>query len=93
MQANRFSEAQIIAILHEAEMEQVTIEALCRKHAIAEATFTQRVPGWRSKYGGMEPSDAARLKDRAREKARLKKLLAERDLEIEILKEINAKPW
>ncbi len=89
MKAGRFSEAQMIAILREAETGQGTIEALCRKHAIAEATFYR----WRSKYGGMERSDAARLKDLERENGRLKKLLAERDLEIEILKEINAKKW
>ncbi len=89
MKANRLSEAQVIAILREAETGQDTIEALCHKHGIAEATFYR----WRSKYGGMEPSDAARLKDLERENTRLKKLLAERDLEIEILKEVNAKKW
>jgi transposase-like protein len=93
MKANRFTEAQIIAILREAERGTDTIESICRKHAVGEATFTQRVPGWRSKYGGLEPSDAARLKDLERENARLKKLLAERDLEIEVMKEVNAKKW
>jgi putative transposase len=58
MKAGRFSEAQIISILRESEAGQNTIEALCRKHAIAEATFYR----WRSKNGGMEPSDAIRLK-------------------------------
>lgn len=89
MKANRFTEAQIITILREAETGQTTIEALCRKHAIAEATFYR----WRSKYGGMDASDAARLKELERENGRLKKLLAERDLEIEVMKEINAKKW
>lgn len=89
MKANRFTEAQIITILREAETGQTTIEALCRKHAIGEATFSR----WRSKYGGMDASDAARLKELERENARLKKLLAERDLEIEVMKEINAKKW
>jgi putative transposase len=89
MKASRFTDEQIITILREAEMGPATIEALCRKHMIAEATFYR----WRSKYGGLEPSDAARLKELERENARLKKLLAERDLEIEVMKEINAKKW
>ncbi len=89
MKAGRFTEAQIITILREAETGQTTIEALCRNHAIGEATFYR----WRSKYGGMDASDAVRLKELERENTRLKKLLAERDLEIEVMKEINAKKW
>ncbi len=89
MKASRFNNEQIIRILREGEAGTITIEALCRKHAIAEATFYR----WRSKYGGLEVSDAARLKELERENVRLKKLLAERDLEIEVMKEINAKKW
>ncbi len=89
MKASRFTDEHIIRILREAETGAQTIEAVCRKHTIAEATFYR----WRAKYGGLEPSDAARLKDLERENARLKKLLAERDLEIEVMKEINAKKW
>ncbi len=89
MKATRFTQAQIIALLREAETGQTTIEALCRKHAIGDATFYR----WRNKYGGMDASDAARLKELERENSRLKKLLAERDLEIEVMKEINAKTW
>lgn len=89
MKASRFTEAQIITILREAEAGQTTIEALCRKYAIGEATFYR----WRSKYGGVDASQAMRLKDLERENARLKKLLAERDLEIEVMKEVNAKKW
>jgi putative transposase len=87
MKAGRCTEAQIITILREAETGQLTIEALCRKHAIGEATFYR----WRTKYGGLEPSDAVRLKELARENARLNKVLAERDLEIEVMQEVNAK--
>jgi hypothetical protein len=87
MKAGRCTKAQIITMLREAETGQLTIEALCRKHAIGEATFYH----WRTKYGGLEPSDAVRLKDGARENARRKKLLAERDLEIEVMKDVNAK--
>ena len=89
MKASRFNNEQIISILREAEAETTTIEALCRKHTIAEATFYC----WRSRYGGLEVSDATRLNERERENAPLKKLLAERDLEIEVMKEINAKKW
>ena len=89
MKASRFTEAQLVTILREAETGQTTIEGLCRKHAIGEATFYR----WRGKYGGMDASDAARLKELERENTRLKKLLAERDLEIEVMKEINAKKW
>jgi transposase-like protein len=89
MKASRFTEAQIITILREAETGQTTIETVCRKHGVAEATFYR----WRAKYGGLEPSDAVRLKELERENARLKKLLAERDLEIEVMKEVNAKKW
>lgn len=68
MKARRFTEAQIITILREAETGTTTIEALCRKHAIAEATFSR----WRSKYGDLDVSEAARLKELERENARLK---------------------
>jgi putative transposase len=89
MQASRFSEVEIITILREAEVGTETVEQLCRKHGIAEATFYR----WRAKYGGLEPSHAVRLKELERENARLKKLLAERELELEVMKEVNAKKW
>lgn len=89
MKAGRCTEVQPITILRQAETGHLTIEALCRNHAIGEATFYR----WRAKYGGLELSDAVRLKDGERENARLKKVLAERDLEIEIMKDGNAKPW
>ncbi len=62
---------------------------VARKHGITEQTLYR----WRQKFGGMEAGDAARLKDLERENARLKKLLAERDLEIEVMKEISIKKW
>ena len=87
MKANRFSAAQIIPILREAEAGKEPIEALCRQPGSSEATFYR----WRSQSGGLDPSAAARLTQLDKENARWKKLLAERDREVEMLKEINAK--
>lgn len=87
--ASRSTEAQLLAMLREAKAGQMTIEALCRKHAIGDAAFYR----WLAEYGGLAVSEAVRLNGLERENARLKKLLAERDLEIEIMKEVNAKIW
>ena len=84
----RFSEEQIIGFLKEAD-KGVPVKELCRKHGFSDASFYL----WRGKYGGMELSDAKRLKALETENARLKKLLAERDLEIELMKEVAAKKW
>ena len=89
MKAKTFTDQQIVAILREAETHTETIEALCRTHGIAQATFYR----WRAKYGGMDTSQLTRLKELDRENARLKRLLAERDLELDVLREINAKKW
>lgn len=84
---SRFSEEQIIRILREAERGEQTVGALCRAHAISENTFYK----WRQKYGGIEVADARRLRDLERENARLKRLLAERMMEIDALREVLAK--
>jgi len=76
----RFSEEQIIGFLKEAEAG-VPVKELCRKHGFSDASFYT----WRSKFGGMEVSDAKRLKAMERENARLKKLLAEAMLDKEAL--------
>ena len=89
MKATTFTDQQIVAILREAETKTETIESLCRKHSIGQATFYR----WRAKYGGMDVPQLTRLKELDRENARLKRLLAERDLEIDVLREINAKKW
>tara|TARA_R110000868_G_scaffold290850_1_gene551044 strand:- start:219 stop:485 length:267 start_codon:yes stop_codon:yes gene_type:complete len=88
MKASRFSEEQIIAILREQEAGQRTAD-VCRRHGISEATFYK----WKSKYGGLEVSDAKRLKALETENARLKKLLAEAMLDNAMLKDINSKKW
>jgi putative transposase len=89
MKESKFSEEQIIAILREAERGEQTIAAICRAHGIAENTFYK----WRQKYGGMEVAEARRLRELERENARLKRLLAERCIEIDAMKEVIAKKW
>jgi putative transposase len=79
----RFTEEQIIEILREAERSGVTIQGITRKHNISEQTFYR----WRNKYGGLEVSDARKLKALEAENAKLKRLVAEQVLAIETLKE------
>lgn len=83
MKRGQFSQEQIVAILHQAEKGEQTIQALCKEHAITETTFYR----WRKVYGGMSVSEAHRLKELERENARLKRLLAERDLALDALQE------
>lgn len=84
----RFTEEQIIGFLREADAG-VAIKELCRKHGFSEASYYL----WRSKFGGMDVSDARRLKALEVENARLKKLLAERMLENEVMQEALRKKW
>jgi putative transposase len=86
MKRSRFSEEQIIGILKEHQAGLPTAE-ICRKHGISDATFYN----WRSKYGGMEASEAKRLKALEDENRRLKKLLAESMLDVAALKELLGK--
>lgn len=84
----RFSEEQIIGFLREAD-KGIALKELCRKHGFSEASYYL----WRSKYGGMDVSDARRLKALEIENARLKKLLADALLENEVTKEALRKKW
>ncbi|GHH09954.1 transposase [Sphingomonas glacialis] len=86
MQRGRFTEDQIIAVLREHEAGVKTAD-LCRKHGISDATFHT----WKSKYGGLTVSDAARLRAREEENRRLKKLLAESMLNVSALKDLLGK--
>jgi putative transposase len=83
MKAKRFTEEQIIAVLREAEAGAETKE-LCRKYRISEPTFYN----WKAKYAGMTVTDARRLKDLKSEDSKLKKLLAESELDKGALKEL-----
>lgn len=83
----RFSEEQIVAILREASAGGKTIGEVCRKHAISEPTFYV----WRRRYGSMPESEIKRLRELEKENVRLKRLLAERDVEIDVMKELLQK--
>jgi len=88
MKRSRFSEEQVIGILKEHEAGAKTAD-VCRRHGISDATFYK----WKAKYGGMEVSEAKRLKALEDENARLKKLLAEAMLDNAVLKDLSAKKW
>jgi putative transposase len=88
MKPSRFTEEQIIGILREQEAGLKTAE-VCRKHGISSATFYN----WKAKFGGMDVSDARRLKALEDENAKLKKLLAEAMLDNAMLKDIASKKW
>jgi putative transposase len=88
MKAKRYTEEQIIAVLREAEAGAKTKD-LCRKYGISEPTFYN----WKAKYGGMTVSDARRLKDLEAENAKLKRLLAESELDKAALKDLLGRKW
>lgn len=88
MKGKRFTEEQIIGVLKEAEAG-MPIPELLRKHGIAQGTLYR----WKSKYGGMEVSDARRLKQLEEENRRLKRLVADQALDISLLKDVCSKKW
>jgi putative transposase len=87
MRKGRFTEEQIVAIIREADRDQVS--SVAKRHGISEQTIYT----WRKRFGGFAASDVRRLRQLEAENARLKKLVAERDLEIEVMKEVAAKNW
>jgi putative transposase len=82
LKARRFSEEPLIHLLHQAERGEQPLGARCREHGISEQTFDR----WRQKFGGMTVPNAQRLRESEKEHAHLKRLLAERDLEVDALK-------
>ena len=87
MRKSRFSDEQIIKIVREADREPVADVA--KRHAVSEQTIYT----WRKRFGEMATSDVKKLKELEQENARLRKLLVQRDLEIDVMKEIAAKKW
>ena len=88
MKRTRFTEEQIIGVLREHEAGAATAD-VCRKHGVSSATFYK----WKAKHGGLEVSDAKRLRSLEDENRRLKKLLAEAMLDNAMLKDIATKKW
>ena len=88
MKRKRFTEEQIAAVLKQAELG-VEVKDLCRKFGFTETTFYR----WKKQYAGMGISEPRELRQTREENAKLKRIVAERDLEIEVMKEIAAKKW
>jgi putative transposase len=87
MKKSRFTEAQMVVILR--ETDKGTVAEVAKKHGVSEQTIYM----WRKRFGAMDANEVKRLRTLEQENARLKKILAERDLEIEVMKEIAVKKW
>jgi putative transposase len=89
MRPPKLSDEQIVALLREAEKGQKSVADLCREAGVTETSFYR----WRRKLGGSTTSDVRRLKDLEKENARLLRLLGQRDVEIDAMKELLRKKW
>lgn len=88
MKGKKFTEEQIIKVLKQAE-SGVPVKELCRQHAVTIQTIYR----WKAKFGGMEINDAKKLKALELENSRLKRVIADLSLDIQILKDVNSKKW
>jgi len=88
MKKKRFTEAQIVSILHQQEAGK-SVKEISREHGISDATFYN----WKAKYGGMQVSDVKRMKDLEEENARLKRIVANQTLEIDAIKTVLEKKY
>lgn len=88
MKKSRFTEEQIIAVLQEQE-HGMKVSDICRKHGISDQTFHN----WKKKFGGLTLSELRRLRELEQENSRLKRLVADQALDIQILKDVNSKKW
>ena len=89
MRPPKLSDEQIVALLREAEKGQKSVADLCREAGVTETSFYR----WRRKFGGSTVSDVRRLKDLEKENGRLLRLLGQRDVEIDAMKELLRKKW
>jgi putative transposase len=87
MKKSRYNEEQIVKILR--ETDRASVAEVAKRNGVSEAS----IYAWQKRFGAMESTDVRRLKSLESENSRLKKILAERDLEIEVMKEIAAKKW
>lgn len=87
MKKKRYNEDQIVRILREADKDPIA--EVAKRHGVSE----QSIYSWRKRFSSMSVNDVKQMRQLSQENGRLKKLLAERDLEIEVMKEINAKKW
>jgi transposase-like protein len=87
MKKTRFTEEQMVTILREAD--EKSVPEVAKKHGVS----SQTIYGWRKHFGSLEPADIKRLRQLEQENGRLKKILADRDLELDVLKEITRKKW
>lgn len=88
MKKSRFSEEQVISILREGG-SGTPVKVVCAKHNISDQTYYT----WKRKYGGMDVSEARKLRAMEEENFRLKRLVADQAIQIQILKEVNSKKW